>query len=223
MGVRSMLSPKKPQGVEKKTGILPLSGIVCINDAASICEPNDARAGIKLKLDEIKIKPEHTPWIPQLLAARQEHVTEDGVRQFITHAMNCRAGQKIEAAEFIRFHRNEASLKSDENNDRKHRERQKITAFAAKWKAAATQWTVFGFARADGEQTGNTSLSAKRAVAVKRLLSAELKRTCGKMQADGLGEHHPINGGYWYSLSCKPLFLLEQKSQNVPVPPAAGA
>ena len=27
-----------------------------------------------------------------------------------------------------------------------------------------------------------------------------------------------LEGRYWYSLSCKPLFLFEQKSQNVPVP-----
>ena len=46
---------------QKKTVILPLSGIVCLNDAASICEPNAARVGIKRKLDEIKIKPAHPP------------------------------------------------------------------------------------------------------------------------------------------------------------------
>ena len=164
--------------------------------------------------------------MPQLLAARQEPVTEDGVRPFITKAMNGRAGQKIEASEFIRFHRNEASLKSDENNARKPRERQKIAAFAAQWKAAATPWTVFGFARADGEQTGNTSLSAKRAAAVKSLLSAELKRTCGKMQAAGLGEHHPINGvanGRSARIAVCPPKEVADNSLTCSLPPAAGA
>lgn len=170
--------------------------IVCIVDKESGCEPNET---VKKESDEISLKPEHNPWITSLLEALKENVTEDGVRQYVSQQMDCDKDQKIEISEFILFERNESKLDLDgedhRKNHRKQRERQRVHDFADEWKKTATQWKVFGFASADGEQTGNNNLSSKRAEEVKNLLCDELNTPCNNVKAEkGMGEDHPING-----------------------------
>ncbi len=203
----------KNEGDKNKPIAIPLSGIVCIADEESGCEPNDTieqlikqiEAGLK-KLEEISLKPEYNPWITTLIEALEENVTENGVRQYISQNVECGENQRVEVSKFILFDRNESDFDLDEEDERKNlskqRERQKVSDFAKDWKEKATRWTVFGFASADGEQTGNNNLSLKRSEEVKKLLCMYLKNHNPNFDCDsketltarGLGEDQPING-----------------------------
>ncbi len=131
-------------------------------------------------------------------AADHEHaayITEELLRTRIAEEMDCGEDQLV-VSKFVRFGQNAATLDSD----RKERAREKVAAFVKAWKKQGgdtlPEWTLFGFASADGEREGNDGLARQRATTVKNLLCNILNCDANGMTitVEGLGEDHPING-----------------------------
>ena len=173
---------------------IPASQIICISetgDSGKGCQSTTAKGTEQNTTSQnIVLSKEDNPWIDELIQALEESVTENGVRQYISQQMNCDK-DRLEISEFFRFGRNKAKLDPTE--------KQKVFTFVDEWKKKwvdqSAQCKVFGFASADGEQTGNNNLSSERVKEVKNLLGGKPNPLCDIIE-DGevMGEDHPING-----------------------------
>ena len=184
---------------------VPLSGIVCIADTKSGCQSKETtddqrNAQLQAILDELQklsLKKENNLWISELTDALKENVTENEARRFIDQKMKekCGENQSIEVSKFIRFDLDKAELNPSRKN-----EKDKASTFVKavqKRGGQLAEWTVFGFASADGEIEKNKDLSLERAGAVRSLLCEALKydrKNGAKVAVEGLSEDHPING-----------------------------